>query len=86
MLISINLLLIKNIMDVAQFLRSKFPEAEISFDGEDCNSRLLIVSNDFDGLNTLQRHKLVLNTLKEQFQTGELHALSLITKSPSETA
>jgi len=73
-------------MDVAQFLRSKFPEAEISFDGEDCNSRLLIVSNDFDGLNTLQRHKLVLNALKEQFQTGELHALSLITKSPSETA
>ena len=73
-------------MDVAQFLRSKFPEAEISFDGEDCNSRLLIVSNEFEGLNILQRHKLVLNALKEQFQTGELHALSLITKSPSETA
>jgi acid stress-induced BolA-like protein IbaG/YrbA len=73
-------------MDIAQFLRSKFPEAEISFDGEDCNSRLLIVSNEFEGLNTLQRHKLVLNALKEQFQTGELHALSLITKSPSETA
>ena len=72
-------------MDVAQFLRSKFPEAEISFDGEDCNYRLLIVSNKFEGLNTLQRHKLVLNALKEQFQTGELHALSLITKSPSET-
>jgi BolA protein len=44
------------------------------------------VSNEFEGLNTLQRHKLVLNALKEQFQTGELHALSLITKSPSETA
>ena len=73
-------------MDLAQFLRSKFPEAEISFDGEDCNSKVLIVSNEFEGLNTLQRHKLVLNALKEQFQTGELHALSLITKSPSETA
>ena len=73
-------------MDLAQFLGSKFPEAEISFDGEDCNSKVLIVSNEFEGLNTLQRHKLVLNVLKEQFQTGELHALSLITKSPSETA
>ena len=71
-------------MDLAQFLRSKFPEAEISFDGEDCNSKVLIVSNEFEGLNTLQRHKLVLNVLKEQFRTGELHALSLITKSPSE--
>ena len=71
-------------MDITQFLKSKFPEAEISFDGEDCNSKVLIVSNEFEGLNTLQRHKLVLSVLKEQFQTGELHALSLNTKSPSE--
>ena len=73
-------------MDLTQFLRSKFPEAEISFDGEDCNSKVLIVSNEFEGLNTLQRHKLVLSVLKEQFQTGELHALSLDTKTPSEMA
>tara|TARA_Y100001970_G_scaffold118194_1_gene146777 strand:- start:41 stop:262 length:222 start_codon:yes stop_codon:yes gene_type:complete len=71
-------------MDITNFLKSKFPEAEISFDGEDCNSKVLIVCNEFEGLNTLQRHKLVLSVLKEQFQTGELHALSLITKSPSE--
>ena len=71
-------------MDLAQFLRSKFPEAEISFDGEDCNSKVLIVSKQFEGLTSIQRHKLVLGVLKEQFQTGELHALSLNTKSPSE--
>ena len=71
-------------MDLTKFLRSKFPEAEISFDGEDCNSKVLIVSNEFEGLNTLQRHKLVMSVLKEQFQSGELHALSLSTKSPSE--
>ena len=73
-------------MDITQFLKSKFPEAEISFDGEDCNSKVLIVSNEFEDLNTLQRHKLVLSVLKEQFQTGELHALSLDTKTPSEMA
>ena len=71
-------------MNLTQFLRSKFPDADISFDGEDCNSKVLIVSNEFEGLNTLQRHKLVMSVLKEQFQTGELHALSLNTKSPSE--
>tara|TARA_B000000477_G_C5946213_1_gene165842 strand:+ start:287 stop:511 length:225 start_codon:yes stop_codon:yes gene_type:complete len=71
-------------MDLTQFLRSKFPEAEISFDGEDCNSKVLIVSKKFEGLSALQRHKLVLSVLKEQFKTGELHALSLNTKSPSE--
>ena len=71
-------------MDITNFLKSKFPEAEISFDGEDCNSKVLIVSKQFEGLTSLQRHKLVLSVLREQFQTGELHALSLNTKSPSE--
>ena len=71
-------------MDIAQFLKSKFPEADISFDGEDCNSKVLIVSEQFEGLNSLQRHKLVLGALKNHFQSGELHALSLRTKSPSE--
>ena len=71
-------------MEITNFLKSKFPEAEISFDGEDCNSKVLIVSKQFEGLTSLQRHTLVLGVLKEQFQTGELHALSLNTKSPSE--
>tara|TARA_Y100001935_G_scaffold222095_1_gene196688 strand:- start:80 stop:301 length:222 start_codon:yes stop_codon:yes gene_type:complete len=71
-------------MDITQFLKSQFPEADISFDGEDCNSRVLIVSEKFEGLNSLQRHKLVLGALKDHFQSGELHALSLRTKSPSE--
>ena len=71
-------------MDITQFLKSKFPEADISFDGEDCNSKVLIVSKKFEGLNSLQRHKLVLGVLKDHFQSGELHALSLRTKSPSE--
>ena len=72
-------------MDITQFLKLKFPEADISYDGEDCNSKVLIVSNEFEGLNSLQRHKLVLGALKDHFQSGELHALSLSTKSPSET-
>tara|TARA_Y100000768_G_scaffold291828_1_gene225804 strand:- start:431 stop:652 length:222 start_codon:yes stop_codon:yes gene_type:complete len=71
-------------MNITQFLKLKFPEADISLDGEHCNSKVLIVSEKFEGLNSLQRHKLVLGALKDHFQSGELHALSLRTKSPSE--
>ena len=71
-------------MDITEFLKSQFPEADISFDGEDCNSKVLIVSAQFEGLTSLQRHKLVLGALKDHFQSGQLHALSLSTKSPSE--
>ena len=71
-------------MDITYFLKSQFPEAEITFDGEDCNSKVMIVSKEFEGLTSLQRHKLVLGALKDHFESGELHALSLSTKSPSE--
>ena len=71
-------------MDITELLKSQFPEADISFDGEDCNSKVLIVSEQFEGLTSLQRHKLVLGALKDHFQSGQLHALSLSTKSPSE--
>ena len=71
-------------MNIIRFLKSQFPEADISFDGEDCNSKVLIISKEFEGLTTLKRHKLVLGALKDHFKTGELHALSLITKAPSE--
>jgi stress-induced morphogen len=71
-------------MNIAEFLQDKFPDADISSDGSDCSSRLLIVSKSFEGLSTLNRHKLVMGTLKNHFQSGEIHALSLSTKTPLE--
>ena len=71
-------------MNIAEFLQDKFPDADISSDGADCSSKLLIVSSSFVGLSTLQRHKLVMGALKDHFQSGEIHALSLSTKTPAE--
>ena len=71
-------------MDITKFLQRQFPDAVISSDGEDCSSKLLIVSSSFEGLTSLDRHKLVMNALKDQFQSGEVHALSLVTKTPLE--
>ena len=73
-------------MNIAEFLQDKFPDASISSDGANCSSRLVIVSNSFEGLSTLNRHKLVMGTLKDHFQSGAVHALSLSTKTPSEIA
>lgn len=73
-------------MNITKFLQEQFPDAVISADGSDCSSRLVIVSTSFEGLSILDRHKLVMSTLKDQFQSGELHALSLIAKTPSEVS
>ena len=43
-------------MDIMQLLKSQFPDAEITFDGEDCNSKVLIVSKQFEGLSILNKY------------------------------
>lgn len=42
-----------------------------------------IVSDKFEGLSSLKRHRLVFGILEEEM-AGPVHAMSLITKSPSE--
>ena len=71
-------------MDIKELIETSFPDAKVQFEGEDCNSKLLIISNQFEGMSSLNRHKLIMNTLKDRFKSGELHALSLSTKTPSE--
>jgi stress-induced morphogen len=73
-------------MNITEFLQVQFPDAQISFAGEDCSSKIVIVSPSFEGLSMLNRHKLVMSTLKDQFQSGEVHALSLVTKTPLEAS
>ena len=71
-------------MNIASYLQSQFPDSEISFSGEDCRSKVLIISSQFEVLNTLYRNNLIMGSLKEKFQSGELHALSIDAKTPTE--
>jgi BolA-like protein 1 len=45
--------------------------------------KLYIVSDSFNGIKLLERHRLVNNMLNEEFENG-LHALSLTTKTQEE--
>jgi len=42
-----------------------------------------VVSEEFSGKKTIQRHRMINNALAAEFQAG-LHALSLQTKTPAE--
>lgn len=67
-------------------LRAAFPEAEISVDdlaGDGDHYRARIVSQRFKGLNRVRQHQLVYGALEGRVG-GELHALALETRTPSE--
>ena len=57
---------------------------DISVSGQDCNFSIRIISEDFNSMSALERHKRIMKLFSELLQSGELHAISLDLKSPSE--
>ena len=58
--------------------------SDLSVRGEDCSFSIKIVSKDFENLSTLDRHKYIMKLFKNILQSGQLHAISLDLKTPSE--
>jgi acid stress-induced BolA-like protein IbaG/YrbA len=52
-----------------------------SFEGDSCNLKLIVISSSFNGISLIEQHKMILNPLKEHFESGTLHALSIETKT-----
>ena len=57
---------------------------DISVSGHDCNFSIRIISEDFNSMSALERHKRIMKLFSELLQSGELHAISLDLKAPSE--
>jgi len=64
-----------------KIITDKIQDADIVFVGDDCNLKLSVTSNQFSGVSIIQQHRMILNLLKDNFESGELHALSLETLS-----
>ena len=67
---------------IEQMIRQGLPDAEISVTGADgVHFEARIISTEFCGKTTLQRHRMVYATLGE-LMGREIHALSLQTELP----
>ncbi|XP_047984333.1 bolA-like protein DDB_G0274169 [Leguminivora glycinivorella] len=51
--------------------------------GAETHFKVVVVSDKFDGLPLIKRHRLVNEILKEELQTG-VHALSIVAKTPEQ--
>ncbi|ACQ66832.1 BolA family transcriptional regulator [Candidatus Williamhamiltonella defendens] len=45
--------------------------------GSESHFKIVMVSHQFSGLKALERHRMVYNTLEEEFNHGGVHALAL---------
>lgn len=73
---------------IEAMIKEAMPDAEvemIDLAGDNNHWKAIIVSSVFEGLNRIKQHQLVYAALKGKMDgaNGELHALALETRTPS---
>lgn len=71
---------------VAQLIRAGLPGAEVEVRGDGSHFDAVVISEAFAGLSPIKKQRLVMDTVKDQIASGELHALSIKTLTPNQGA
>jgi acid stress-induced BolA-like protein IbaG/YrbA len=71
---------------VADLIRAGLPGAEVSVTGDGAHFEAVVVSDAFAGLSPIKKQRLVMDAVKPQIASGELHALSIKTLTPAEAS
>ncbi len=69
---------------VAQLIRDGLDGAEVEVTGDGSHFEAVVVSDAFAGLTPIKKQRLVMDTVKAQIASGELHALSIKTFTPTQ--
>ncbi|WP_178861389.1 BolA family protein [Thiomicrorhabdus cannonii] len=65
---------------IKEMIQVTIPDSRVEMSGADCNFAVVVTSPSFAGKSPLQRHRMVNDVFKAQFESGELHALSIKTQ------
>ncbi len=69
---------------IENWIKAELPNSQVTVQGDDGRHfNALVISQAFDGKNTIQRHRLVYAALGERMQS-DIHALSLRTLTEQE--
>ena len=79
------MLLLMDNTQIQELIKSYLDDvSDLDVGGRDCNFSIKIVSKDFTNMSILERHKKIMKLFSNLLQSGELHAISLDLKAPSE--
>jgi acid stress-induced BolA-like protein IbaG/YrbA len=67
-------------------LEAGIKDATVTMQGDGCNCSTVVVSSVFEGMSLLVRQKMVLAIVRENIDSGELHALTIKARTPEEIA
>lgn len=67
---------------IRNMIQNAITDSQVETSGADCNFTVVVTSPEFEGKSPLQRHRMVNEVFKDHLANGELHALSIKTKTP----
>jgi len=71
---------------IEHLIRAGIPGSQVKVTGDGSHFEAVVISEDFAGKSPIQKQRLVMATVREQLDSGELHALSIKTYTPQEWA
>jgi acid stress-induced BolA-like protein IbaG/YrbA len=71
---------------IQQLIATHMPDAKVEVSGGEGKFVANVTSAAFDGLTTIKRHKLVYACVNDEIASGELHALTIVARTPAELA
>lgn len=69
--------------EIQSMIQQGFPSEFVTVSGEGCGISVIVVSNKFEGVSTLSRHRKVYATLGDKVGV-DIHALSIKAFTPEE--
>lgn len=69
--------------EIKQWIEAGLENAQVEVVGDGHHFEAMVICADFNGKNTLERHRMVYHALGNKMQS-EIHALSLRTLTPEE--
>jgi acid stress-induced BolA-like protein IbaG/YrbA len=71
---------------VTQMIQASIPDAQINVTGDGYKYEAEVISNTFEGLNSLKRQQMVYAAVNAAITSGQLHALTIRAKTPAEVS
>lgn len=74
-----------DLAELKSMIEAALPGAEVEMvdEGGGDHLRAIVSSAEFEGKTRIQQHKLVRAAVRERFDDGSIHALSIQTSTPS---
>jgi len=69
---------------IQQLIATRMPDAAVEVSGGEGKFVANVISDAFAGLTPIKRHQVVYACVNDEIASGELHALTIVAKTPDE--